>query len=146
MILAAVHWFVKFRNRQYQLGARRNPERGGPMLVHSMKKVYEPLAGNIVAYEDEGEGKCVDYERDDEIHVRISMNASALIIIAIALKKNAPFTFLQVPNTQRHNHLRPTAHYSADASIAEALRKLGIHLRQGLKPNTCANLNERLVS
>lgn len=84
MILAAVHWFVKFWNRRYQLGARRNPERGGPMFVHSMKKVHKPLAGNVVAYQDKGEGKCLDHERDKKIHVRVSMNASALITIVLA--------------------------------------------------------------
>ena len=84
MILAAVHWFVKFWNRWYQLGARQNPERGGPMFVHLMKKVHKPLAGNVVAYEDKGEGKCLDHKCDKKIHVRVSMNASALITIVLA--------------------------------------------------------------
>jgi hypothetical protein len=85
VIFAAVHWFVKFWNRRYQLGACRNPERGGPMLIHSMKEIHEPLAGDVVAYEDEGEGKCLDHDRDNKIHVRVSVNTSALIALAVAL-------------------------------------------------------------
>ena len=54
MILAAVHWFVKLWNCWYQPGAWRNLERDGPMLIHSMKEVHKPLAGDIVAYKDEG--------------------------------------------------------------------------------------------
>ena len=84
MILAAMHWFMKFWNHQYQLSARWNPECGRPMFVYSMKKVHKPLAGNVIAYEDKGEGKCLDHEHDKKIYVRVSMNASALITIVLA--------------------------------------------------------------
>ena len=85
MIFAAVHWFMEFWNGRYQLGARRNPERSRPMFVHSMKKVHEPLASDVVAYEDEGEGECLDHNCDDKIHVRVSVNASVLIAVVVVL-------------------------------------------------------------
>lgn len=54
------------------------------MLIYLMKEIHEPLAGDVVAYDDEGERKCLDHERNDKIHVRVSVNALALITIALA--------------------------------------------------------------
>jgi hypothetical protein len=54
-------------------------------------------------YENEGEGKCMDYNRNEKVHVRVSVDALALI--TIELRNKAPFTLLQVTNAQWHNHL-----------------------------------------
>ena len=79
MIFAAMHWFMKFWNCRYQLGGRRNPKLGGPMIFHSLKDVYEPLTGDVIAYDDKQEGKHLDHHCEDKVHVGISVNMSALI-------------------------------------------------------------------
>lgn len=53
------------------------------MVVHSLKKIYKPLAGDVVTYEDEGEGECMDHDSNEKVHVRVSANTSALIAIAL---------------------------------------------------------------
>ena len=53
------------------------------MLIYLIEKIYEPLPGDVITYEDEGEGKCLDHNRNEKVHVRVSVNISALVAIAL---------------------------------------------------------------
>jgi len=67
-----MHRFVKFRDGRYKARSFRNPEVGGPMF-HSLEEVDEPLAGDVVAEDDEGDGAgIVDYEGRDVVHIAVS--------------------------------------------------------------------------
>lgn len=102
MIFLAVHWFMQLGNRRYELHGSRNLEVGRPVCIHSVKEVDEPLAGDVVADEDEGDSTevldvCVEDDREDAIHVAVSgQHISSQCHRSFG--KNAPFAFLQVPN------------------------------------------------
>jgi len=97
-----MHRFVQLGNRGYELCGSGNLEVGRPVCIHSVKEVDKPLAGDVVADEDEGDSAevldvCVDDERKDAIHVAVSgQHISSQCHMSFG--KNAPFAFLQVPN------------------------------------------------
>ena len=105
MIFTAVHGFVQFRNCGYEFFGSRNSEGRGPVLFYAAKKVYEPLTGDVVTNEDESEGKRLDDNRDEVVHVRISVKLSAFVAMGFGGYLNAPLAFLQVPNAHGHDHL-----------------------------------------
>ena len=39
------------------------------MLIHAAEEIDEPLAGDVVAEEDERHGTGIDYERSNIVHV-----------------------------------------------------------------------------
>ena len=82
MIFPAMHRFVEFWNRGDEFSRFRNSEAGGPVLFHPHKKVDEPLAGDIVAQDNDKEGEELDNKgrndrRHNEVHVCVSANGLA---------------------------------------------------------------------
>ena len=72
MIFAPMHRFVKFRDGRYKACSFRNPEVGGPMF-HLLEKVDKPLAGNVVAEDDERNGAgVVDHKGHNVVHIAVS--------------------------------------------------------------------------
>lgn len=102
VFFAAVHGLMQLRDCRYELYGIRNLEVGGPVGIHSAKEVHEPLAGDVVADEDEGEGaEVLDVYVDDEGEYTVHVAVSAQGISSrchTSSHKNTPFAFLQVSN------------------------------------------------
>ena len=127
MVFPAVHGLVQFGNCGYEFFGWRNPEGSGPMLVHAGEEVDEPLAGDVVADDNEEEGEGLDDKANEVVHVRVSAQLSVFIGVGIGGCSNAPLALLQVTNAHGHDHLRPAAHNSTYTRVPESFRKFGIH-------------------
>lgn len=69
VICPTMHGFMQLRNSGYERRGGWDPEGRRPMF-HTAIEVYEPLAGDIVAEQDDGDGaKVIDYEGSDVVHI-----------------------------------------------------------------------------
>ena len=116
MIFSAVHWFMQLGNRRYELHGSRNLEVGRPVCIHSVKEVDEPLAGDVVADEDEGDSTevldvCVEDDREDAIHVAVSgQHISSQCHRSFGKNARSPFCRFPMPNSMiisDHPHITP---------------------------------------
>ena len=79
MIFAAMHWLMEFRNGRDKFSGGRNPKARGPMLFHPHEEIHKPLAGDIIAQDNDKESKGLDNESLDdggnnEVHICVSAN------------------------------------------------------------------------
>ena len=60
---------MQLGNSGYERRGGWDPESWWPMF-HTAIEVYEPLAGDIIAEQDDGDGaKVIDYEGSDVVHI-----------------------------------------------------------------------------
>ena len=70
-------------NCRYELFGWRNLEGSGPMLIHTGENVDKPLAGDVIADENEDDCKGLDNKCKEVIHVQVSAQLSTFTAIAI---------------------------------------------------------------
>ena len=73
MIFPAVHRFVQFGNHGYQFFGWRNLEGRGPMLIHVDGEIDKPLTHDVIADKDKGDGKGLDVNCNEVVHVWVSV-------------------------------------------------------------------------
>lgn len=102
VFFSAMHGFVQLGNCGYELRGSGNLEIHGPVCIHSVEEVDEPLAGDVVADEDEGDSAevldvRVNDQREEVIHVAVSGQRISFQCHT-SFGKHAPLPLLQVPN------------------------------------------------
>ena len=78
MIFPAVHGLVQFGNGRYEFFGRGNLEGGRPMFFHTVEEVDEPLAGDVIAEDNQRHGAGIDHKHGDVVHVGISTQCVSL--------------------------------------------------------------------